>query len=85
MTFFFGGFLCEYGFSGGWPSIFYILGSIGVLCSILWLLFSSRSPSENLFIKQSELEYIENETKLIVGSNGPQSKQVSFELKYISV
>ena len=39
--------------------IFYILGAIGVVWSIIWLVFSSNSPSENFFIKKNEIDYIE--------------------------
>ncbi len=87
MTFFFGGFLCEYGFGGGWPSIFYILGLIGVVISVLWLVFSSSTPGENFFIKQTEIDYIERETKNVVGSDDLQSNRVSFannHLKFLN-
>ncbi len=71
-----GGFLCEHGFAGGWPSIFYVLGTTGVIWSILWFIFSSNSPRENRFIKQNEIEYIEKENKNVLGSN-LQKKKVS--------
>lgn len=58
------GYLCENGFNGGWPSIFYVLGSIGILWFIVWMIFSSNEPGNNRFISESEKEYILNSTKI---------------------
>lgn len=42
---------------------------VGVFWSILWFVFSSNSPRKNRFIKQSEVDYIENETIEFIGTN----------------
>ncbi|CAF0884850.1 unnamed protein product, partial [Brachionus calyciflorus] len=58
-----GGVLCVYGFGGGWPSIFYLFGAIGIIWSIGFLVFVSDSPKTHKFISQHEKEYILEETK----------------------
>ncbi|KAK2181869.1 hypothetical protein NP493_378g02034 [Ridgeia piscesae] len=51
--------LCEYGFDGGWPSIFYVLGAFGVVWFIAWMLLTADSPSEHPHIGEAERRYIE--------------------------
>ncbi|XP_071576583.1 putative inorganic phosphate cotransporter isoform X2 [Temnothorax nylanderi] len=43
----------------GWPSCFYVWGSLGVLCGICFYLFGQDSPSEHPRIPLDEKEYIE--------------------------
>ena len=45
--------------SMGWPSIFYIWGSITLIWSIVWYFLGKDSPSEHLSIPLDEKEYIE--------------------------
>jgi hypothetical protein len=40
-----------YGFDGGWPSIFYIFGAIGIVWFFLWMLLAAKSPEEHRFIR----------------------------------
>jgi MFS family permease len=65
-----GGYLCINGFGGGWPSIFYIFGIIGVVWFIFWMIFASKSPSDNRFISQKEKEYIIANTREAVSNAG---------------
>ncbi|XP_068957421.1 sodium-dependent phosphate transport protein 3-like [Petaurus breviceps papuanus] len=52
---FVGGFLCE---SPGWPSIFYIFGSIGCIYCIIWFSLVYDDPMNHPLISDSEKEYI---------------------------
>ncbi|XP_064630117.1 sialin-like isoform X2 [Lineus longissimus] len=52
------GFLCKYGFDGGWPSIFYVLGTASTIWCILWLCLVSDSPMEHPRISEIEKKYI---------------------------
>lgn len=54
----FGSFLCINGFDSGWPSIFYIFGAIGVIWSILFMIFNSEKPEDHKFISEKEIDYI---------------------------
>ena len=58
-----GGFLCIYGFGGGWPSIFYVFGVSGVVWFALWMLLVATSPEEHRFIGQREKDYIVEQTR----------------------
>ncbi|XP_011691709.1 PREDICTED: putative inorganic phosphate cotransporter [Wasmannia auropunctata] len=51
------GFLAASSF--GWPSCFYVWGSLGVICGICFCLFGKDSPSEHPRIPLDEKEYIE--------------------------
>uniref|UniRef100_U5ETM3 Putative inorganic phosphate cotransporter n=1 Tax=Corethrella appendiculata TaxID=1370023 RepID=U5ETM3_9DIPT len=52
------GLLAEYGFDGGWPSIFYVFGVIGVIWSILFIWLVYEDPSVDPNIEESERKYI---------------------------
>lgn len=43
----------------GWPSIFYISGSAGVVWSVLWFFYGSNSPAECPTISAEERDFIE--------------------------
>jgi len=57
--------LCEYGFDGGWSSIFYVFGLIGVVWFALWMLIVSDTPAQHPRISEEEKNYIESS----LGSN----------------
>lgn len=52
------GLLAEYGFDGGWPSIFYVFGIIGTLWSIAFIIFVYEDPSSHPTIDEKERKYI---------------------------
>jgi ACS family sodium-dependent inorganic phosphate cotransporter-like MFS transporter 5 len=58
-----GGFLCVYGFGGGWPSIFYIFGIVGIVWFVLWMILAAKSPEDHRFISDKERDYIVDQTK----------------------
>lgn len=58
ITFPLAGFLCKYGFAGGWPSIFYVLGGACLLWAALWMWLSSNSPAQHPRISDIERRYI---------------------------
>lgn len=58
ITFPLGAYLCQNGFGGGWPSIFYVCGMASFLWFVLWMFFVSDSPVEHKRISHEEKEYI---------------------------
>ncbi|KAK3096084.1 hypothetical protein FSP39_022938 [Pinctada imbricata] len=52
------GLLCDYGFDGGWPSIFYVFGICGILWFIAWMYFMYDSPFLHPRISDAEKAYI---------------------------
>ncbi|XP_012942611.1 uncharacterized transporter slc-17.2 [Aplysia californica] len=52
------GLLCKYGFAGGWPSVFYVFGGIGIIFSIAWFLLIRERPTEHKRISIAERDYI---------------------------
>lgn len=54
------GILINNGVFGGWPSVFYIFGTIGCIWWAFWMFIASDSPSKHWFISNREKEYIEN-------------------------
>ncbi|XP_013116292.1 putative inorganic phosphate cotransporter isoform X2 [Stomoxys calcitrans] len=48
--------------SMGWPSIFYITGSVGILWSAAFLIFGADTPRDTKFISEAEQKYIEATT-----------------------
>lgn len=52
------GLLAEYGFSGGWPSIFYVFGVIGAVWSVAFLFMVAEDPDSSKRIAEDEKKYI---------------------------
>ena len=52
------GFLCRYGTDGGWPSIFYSLGVIGLIWCVGWSVVAADSPRKHRRISKHEKNYI---------------------------
>lgn len=51
-------FLSQYGFFGGWPSVFYVTGAVGMFSLVPWLCFVYDSPDAHPLITENELIYI---------------------------
>lgn len=52
------GLLSEYGFDGGWPSIFYVFGAVGCVWSVAFLFSVYEDPSSHPRIDEKEKKYI---------------------------
>ncbi|KAK3748449.1 hypothetical protein QZH41_019368, partial [Actinostola sp. cb2023] len=52
------GALCDSNFLGGWPSVFYIFGTLGILWFIVWTALVYDKPAEHPRISAEEKEYI---------------------------
>jgi len=53
------GVLCDYGFAGGWPSVFYVFGIIGCVWSAAWFLLCYDSPATHPRMSTAERQYWE--------------------------
>jgi len=53
------GVLCDYGFAGGWPSVFYVFGAVGCVWSAAWFLLCYDSPATHPLITAAERKYWE--------------------------
>lgn len=49
------GLLCQYGFAGGWPSVFYVFGGLGLVWFSFWALLVTNSPLTHPSIRKEEL------------------------------
>ncbi|KAF2367680.1 Major facilitator superfamily [Trinorchestia longiramus] len=58
------GFLCNSSFLGGWPSVFYVFGSAGIIWSVFWFPLVYNSPAQHPRISEQELEYLKPITYL---------------------
>ncbi|XP_047991725.1 putative inorganic phosphate cotransporter isoform X1 [Leguminivora glycinivorella] len=65
------GLLSEYGFSGGWPSIFYVFGLVGTVWSLAFLFLVSEDPEHCKGIKEAEKKYILSSLWGDAGSSSP--------------
>ncbi|XP_025090947.1 sialin-like isoform X2 [Pomacea canaliculata] len=54
------GILCQQGFAGGWPSVFYVFGALGCLWFVAWMLLVSETPATHPRISDSERRFIES-------------------------
>ena len=52
------GYLCHNTFLGGWPSIFYVLGIVGLIWFVFWTLFVFNTPEDHPYISQAETDLI---------------------------
>jgi len=53
------GVLCDHGFAGGWPSVFYVFGMVGCVWSAARFLLCYDSPATHPRISTTEREYWE--------------------------
>jgi len=51
------GILCDYGFAGGWPSVFYVFGMVGCVWFVCWCFLCYNSPYTHPRISTAEREY----------------------------
>ncbi|KRY29228.1 Sialin, partial [Trichinella spiralis] len=77
------GFLADSSFLGGWPSIFYVFGVLGIVWFILWTLFVTNGPEDHRFISNAEKNFIVNSLKVEGGSGKLQTvKQLIISWKH---
>ena len=57
------GWLCETDFLGGWPSVFYVFGGLGLVWGLAWFPLVRDKPQNHPRISQSELHFITSNIK----------------------
>lgn len=70
------GLLSEYGFDGGWPSIFYVFGAVGTIWCIAFLIMVHEDPEKHPRISDEEKKYI---LSSLWGSAGASSPPVPWK------
>ena len=60
VTMILGGFIQSSPKLGGWPTYFYVIGTIGSLWTILWAFFMYSTPEDHPSISKQELAHIRN-------------------------
>ncbi|EFN68275.1 Putative inorganic phosphate cotransporter [Camponotus floridanus] len=60
----------------GWPSIFYIFGTLAIVWSIVFFYFGANSPAEHRSISPKERKYIEDSLKTIETNDENKSKKL---------
>ncbi|KAL8566529.1 hypothetical protein ACOMHN_009743 [Nucella lapillus] len=60
--------LCQHGFWGGWPAIYYVFGVLGLLWCILWFVVISDTPESHPRISLKEKDFIIS-TRSAVGAH----------------
>ncbi|KAI1289623.1 putative inorganic phosphate cotransporter [Halotydeus destructor] len=58
-------YLCEFGFSGGYPSAFYVTGVLTLIWTALWHVYVTSTPDTHKCISASELDHIKANTALV--------------------
>jgi len=53
------GLLTKYGFDGGWASVFYCFGGMGIVWYIAWVMIVHSTPAQHPSISKRERKYIE--------------------------
>ncbi|XP_012553658.1 vesicular glutamate transporter 2 isoform X2 [Hydra vulgaris] len=72
------GLLTKYGFDGGWASVFYVFGSVGLLWFFVWCLAIHPSPKTHPTISDSERE-------LILGSLEQKNSHEKLDVPWIKI
>ena len=52
------GVLADSNFLGGWPGLFYVYGTVGVVWAVLWFLLVRDSPDKSQCVSSAEREYL---------------------------
>ncbi|XP_077989800.1 putative inorganic phosphate cotransporter [Glandiceps talaboti] len=71
--------LCDSTFLGGWPSVFYIAGSLGCLFFIAWMYVVYDSPAVHPRVSMKEQRYIES----TVGENNYDQAAILSSLPFL--
>ena len=80
------GILCEHGFDGGWPTVFYVFGTLGVVWFAIWMPLTADSPSRHRKISKVEKDYIcsslKDSIKRVIYPQHPFQQLANFFLFY---
>ncbi|CAD7088901.1 unnamed protein product [Hermetia illucens] len=81
------GLLAEYGFDGGWPSIFYVFGVVSTVWSIAFLFLVYEDPSSHPRINEKEREYINSSLwgKGTISSPPVPVKSIIFSMPFYAI
>ncbi|XP_008215710.1 putative inorganic phosphate cotransporter isoform X1 [Nasonia vitripennis] len=55
----------------GWPAVFYVFGSVGVLWFIVWVVLCYNNPREHPFISDAEAKYLDERMSANTHQNPP--------------
>ncbi|TKR77023.1 hypothetical protein L596_018073 [Steinernema carpocapsae] len=78
------GLLCKYGFAGGWPSIFIILGLVGVAWCSLWFCMVADHPNRHKRIATAEREFIVESLSETMGKDDEAKPDIPWKAIFTS-